>query len=129
MQVLLAFSRGCPGSFHQLDGYEFRKVTLNTKKRGGLLGHASVLTVTANGIETSPVTRGVWVLENLLGSPPPPPPDDVEPLDPDIRGATTVREQLEKHRSVAACNECHQTIDLPSFALENFDVIGRYRWN
>lgn len=112
-----------------MQGYDFRKVTLNTKKRGGLLGHASVLTVTANGIETSPVTRGVWVLGNLFGSPPPPPPDDVEPLDPDIRGATTVREQLAKHRSVAACNECHQKIDPLGFALENFDVIGRYRWN
>lgn len=112
-----------------MPGYEFRKVKLNTKKRGGLLGHASVLTVTANGIETSPVTRGVWVLGNLFGSPPPPPPDDVEPLDPDIRGATTVREQLAKHRSVAACNECHQKIDPLGFALENFDVIGRYRSN
>lgn len=112
-----------------MQGYEFTKVKLNTDKRGGLLGHASVLTVTANGIETSPVTRGVWVLENLFGSPPPPPPDDVEPLDPDTRGATTVREQLAKHRSVPACNECHQKIDPLGFALENFDVIGRYRWN
>ena len=110
-----------------MQGYDFQKVSLSDKKRGGLLGQASVLTVTANGIETSPVTRGVWVLENIFGTPPSPPPDDVEPLDPDIRGAKTIREQLAKHRHVAACNECHQKIDPPGFALENFDPIGRWR--
>ena len=110
-----------------MKGYEFQRVALNDKRRGGLLGHASVLTVTANGIETSPVTRGVWVLENIFGTPPSPPPDDVEPLDPDIRGAKTVREQLAKHRNVPACNECHKKIDPPGFALENFDPIGKWR--
>lgn len=110
-----------------MKGYEFRKVALNDMRRGGLLGQASVLTVTANGIETSPVTRGVWALENLFGTPPPPPPDNVEPLDPDIRGASTIREQLAKHRNNAACNECHRKIDPPGFALENFDPIGRWR--
>lgn len=110
-----------------MQGYDFKKVPLNTPRRGGLLGQASVLTVTANGIETSPVTRGIWVLENILGTPPPPPPDDVEPLDPDIRGAKTIREQLAKHRDTPACNECHQKIDPAGFALENFDPIGQWR--
>ena len=110
-----------------MKGYEFQKVALTDGKRGGLLGHSSVLTVTANGIETSPVTRGVWVLENLLGTPPSPPPDDVELPDPDARGAKSIREQLEKHRNTPACNECHQKIDPPGFALENFTPIGKWR--
>ena len=105
-------------------GLDFRKVALNDRRRGGLLGHASVLTVTANGIDTSPVYRGVWLLENLLGTPPPPPPPDVEPLDPDIRGMKTIREQLEKHRTVESCRGCHRKIDPLGFALENFDPIG-----
>ena len=77
-------------------GQGFEKVRLNDRRRGGLLGQASVLTVTANGIDTSPVVRGVWLLENILGTPPSPPPPDVEPLDPDVRGARTIREQLEE---------------------------------
>jgi hypothetical protein len=108
-------------------GYEFTKVKLASARRGGLLGQASVLTVTANGIDTSPVIRGVWLLENILGTPPSPPPPDVEPLDPDIRGATTIREQLEKHRHSPACFDCHQKIDPPGFALENFDAVGAWR--
>ncbi|MEM0895580.1 MAG: DUF1592 domain-containing protein [Verrucomicrobiota bacterium] len=108
--------------------HEFRKVGLtNYPHRGGLLGMGSVLTVTANGIETSPVTRGVWILENIFGTPPAPPPDDVPPIDPDIRGATTVRDQLEKHREITTCNECHRKIDPPGFALENFDPVGAWR--
>jgi hypothetical protein len=71
--------------------------------------------------------RGVWLLENILGTPPSPPPPDVEPIDPDVRGATTIRDQLEKHRSVATCNDCHRRIDPPGFALENFDPIGGWR--
>ncbi len=110
-----------------MKGYEFQKVALTDKRRGGLLGQASVLTVTANGIETSPVTRGVWVLENIFGTPPSPPPDDVEVPDPDTRGTKTVREQLAKHRNVPVCNECHQKIDPPGFALENFGPIGKWR--
>ncbi len=109
------------------DGYAFQRVTLTDRRRGGLLGQASVLTLTANGIDTSPVVRGVWLLENLLGTPPTPPPPDVEPLDPDVRGATTIRDQLEKHRSIASCNECHRKIDPLGFALENFDPIGGWR--
>ena len=83
--------------------------------------------MTANGIDTSPVVRGVWLLENLLGTPPSPPPSDVEPLDPDIRGARTIREQLEKHRSSANCMSCHRGIDPIGFALETYDPIGRWR--
>jgi hypothetical protein len=105
----------------------FHLVKLNDRRRGGLLGQASVLTVTANGIDTSPVVRGVWILENVLGTPPSPPPADVEPLDPDIRGATTIREQLQKHRDVPTCYECHRKIDPLGFALESFDPIGRWR--
>jgi hypothetical protein len=109
------------------EGHEFQRVQLGDGRRGGLLGQASVLTVTANGIDTSPVVRGVWLLENILGTPPSPPPPDVEPLDPDIRGATTIREQLQKHRSVASCYDCHRKIDPLGFALENFDPIGGWR--
>ena len=119
----LARLYGIPG----VNGSEFRRVQLPDRRRGGLLGMASVLTASANGIDTSPVVRGVWILENILGSPPSPPPPDVEPLEPDIRGAQTIRDQLEKHRSVPTCNACHQTIDPPGFALENFDPIGGWR--
>lgn len=109
-------------------GDHFRKVQLPANSpRGGLLGQASILTTTSNGVETSPVVRGIWVLENILGTPPSPPPPDVEPLEPDIRGATTIREQLVKHRKVETCAECHRKIDPLGFAMENFDPIGRYR--
>lgn len=106
---------------------EFRKVSLADRRRGGLLGQASVLTVSANGIETSPVVRGIWLLENILGTPPPPPPDNVPPIDPDIRGAKSMREILTKHRDNAGCYECHAKIDPPGFALENYDPIGQWR--
>ncbi|MFK8112383.1 MAG: DUF1592 domain-containing protein [Rubripirellula sp.] len=109
-------------------GDEFRRISLPKQSfRGGLLGHASVLTATSNGVESSPVTRGIWVLENILGSPPPPPPPDVQPLEPDIRGATTIRQQLAKHRNVATCAECHRKIDPIGFAMESFDPIGSFR--
>ncbi|MBU6303628.1 MAG: DUF1588 domain-containing protein [Verrucomicrobia bacterium] len=108
----------------------FRKVSLGTDRhRGGLLGMAAVLTVSANGVETSPVTRGVWVSENLLGIPPPPPPDVVPALDPDVQGATTIRERLAKHRADVTCAECHRKIDPLGFSLENFDPVGRWRKN
>ena len=111
-----------------IEGDEFRRISLpKNSLRGGLLGHASVLTATSNGVESSPVTRGIWVLENILGSPPPPPPPDVEPLEPDIRGATTIRQQLAKHRNVATCAECHRKIDPIGFAMESFDPIGSFR--
>jgi hypothetical protein len=110
-----------------IEGDEFRKVTVSDPRRGGLLGQASVLTVTANGFDTSPVLRGVWLLENLLGTPPSPPPPDVEPLNPDIRGATSIRDQLRKHRETTTCYDCHRKIDPLGFALENFDAVGRWR--
>lgn len=95
--------------------------------RRGLLGQASILTITANGVETSPVKRGVWLLEKLFGTPPSPPPPNVPPIEPDIRGATTIRQQLEKHRSVQACADCHAKIDPLGFALEAYDPIGHFR--
>ncbi|MEM7143910.1 MAG: DUF1592 domain-containing protein [Verrucomicrobiota bacterium] len=115
------------GKWERGKAHEFQRVSLRDSRRGGLLGMGGVLTVTANGIETSPVTRGVWVLENVLGTPPAPPPDDVPAIDPDVRGATTVRDILAKHRDIAACNDCHRKIDPPGFALENFDPIGGWR--
>jgi hypothetical protein len=95
--------------------------------RRGLLGQASILTITANGVETSPVKRGVWLLEKLFGTPPSPPPPDVPPIEPDIRGATTIRQQLEKHRAVQACADCHAKIDPLGFAMEAYDPIGHFR--
>ncbi len=106
---------------------KFHRVQFRNEDRGGLLGHASVLTVSANGIETSPVIRGIWLMETLLGTPVPPPPDDVPALDPDIRGAVSIRDQLAKHRESAACNQCHRKFDPLGFALEGFDPIGRKR--
>jgi hypothetical protein len=107
--------------------HEFRKVALPDSRRGGLLGMGSVLTVSANGIETSPVVRGVFVLENILGTPPPPPPDNVPAIDPDVRGAKTIRELVSKHRESPNCYGCHQKIDPLGFALENFDPVGAWR--
>jgi hypothetical protein len=91
------------------------------------MGHASVLTLSANGVDTSPVERGVWVLKHLLGTPPPPAPKEVPALVPDLNGAKTVRDLLERHRNDAACMECHRTIDPAGFALEAYDPIGRFR--
>lgn len=120
----LAKLYGLEGSFTE----EFQRVSLpKNSHRGGLLGQAAILTLTANGVETSPVTRGVWVLENILGTPPSPPPPDVEPIEPDTRGTTTIREQLLKHRHVAACADCHKKIDPLGFPLEFYDPIGGFR--
>jgi hypothetical protein len=122
----LAKHYGIPGPA----GFEFRKTALPPgSHRGGLLTMASVLKVTANGTTTSPVMRGAWVLDRILGTPPPPPPDGVPAIDPDIRGATTIREQLARHRSDAVCASCHARIDPPGFALESFDCIGGWREN
>ena len=106
---------------------EFHRVEFDSLSRGGLLGHASVLTVSANGVDTSPVTRGVWISKNIMGIQPPLPPDNVPAIDPDVRGAKTIRQQLAKHRESATCNQCHRNIDPYGFALENFDPIGRFR--
>lgn len=106
----------------------FQRVSLaGSAQRGGLLGMAGVLTVSANGVETSPVTRGVWVSENILGIRPPPPPDVVPAVEPDVNGTTTLRERLARHRADVACAECHRKIDPLGFALESFDPIGRWR--
>jgi hypothetical protein len=106
----------------------FRRVSLSDRnQRGGLLGMAGVLTASANGVDTSPVTRGVWVLENMLGTPPPPPPDEVPAIESDVGGATTIRERLDKHSADATCNLCHRKIDPMGYAMEQFDPIGRYR--
>ena len=107
---------------------DFRKVHLSkTHRRGGLLGQASVLTASANGVDTSPVVRGIWILENLLGITPDSPPPDVDIPEPDARGELTIRELYAKHRTVQSCNDCHKKIDPLGFALENFDAIGKWR--
>ncbi len=106
----------------------FKRVSIaGNKHRGGLLGMAAVLTVSANGVETSPVTRGVWVSENILGVHAPPPPDDVPAIEADVSGATTIRERLEQHRADRSCAGCHHKIDPLGFSLESFDPIGRWR--
>jgi hypothetical protein len=111
-----------------VEGWTFRKVSLpKDSHRGGVMTMGAVLKVTANGTTTSPVTRGVWVLERILGTPPPRPPADVPAIEPDTRGATTIRQQLAKHRQVASCAACHAKIDPPGFALESYDVIGGWR--
>ncbi|HXX92788.1 MAG TPA: DUF1592 domain-containing protein, partial [Planctomycetota bacterium] len=113
-----------------IEGRNFRKVTLPPgSHRGGVMTMASILKVTANGTTTSPVLRGAWVLDRILGTPPPKPTVDVEAVEPDIRGATTIREQLAKHRARPECASCHAKIDPPGFALESFDVIGGWREN
>ncbi|QDV83543.1 DUF1588 domain-containing protein [Stieleria magnilauensis] len=95
--------------------------------RGGLMTHGSILKVTANGSNTSPVVRGVWICDRLLGVPIPDPPANVPAIEPDVRGATTVRQILEKHRSQTECASCHAKIDPPGFALEHFDAAGKWR--
>ncbi len=122
----LAKHYGLAGLF----GGQVEKVALKgDEHRGGLLTQGSVLKVTANGTTTSPIVRGVWLLERILGEHVPPPPDDVPAVEPDIRGAVSIRDQLEKHRSTKSCMACHQKIDPPGFALENYDVIGGWRRN
>jgi len=112
-----------------IQGNQFRKVTLEPGQRGGVLGHASVLTVTSNPTRTSPVKRGKWVLENLLGTPPPPPPAEVPPLDekPSEIAGGTLRERMEQHRAKADCAICHNRMDPLGFGLENYDGIGGWR--
>jgi len=111
-------------------GTHFRKVTLPDDRRAGLIGQASVLMVTSYATRTSPVVRGKWLLENILGSPPPPPPANVPPLKENGKGGaapTSVRQRLEEHRKNPVCASCHVRMDPLGFALENFDAIGRWR--
>jgi hypothetical protein len=106
----------------------FQKISLKPEHhRGGLLGHGSILTATSNGVETQPVVRGVWVLVNLLGTPPSPPPPDVDPIEPDTRGVTTIRALMEKHRNNPTCYECHRKIDPIGLSMEHYDYVGVWR--
>lgn len=111
-----------------VEGSAIRRVKLpENSVRGGLLTQASVLKVTANGTTTSPVLRGAWITERILGQKVPPPPPSVPAVEPDIRGATTIREQLTKHSADPTCRSCHIKMDPPGFALESFDVFGGWR--
>ena len=112
----------------KVDGVALKKTSLpKDSVRGGLLTQAAVLKVTANGTTTSPVLRGAWIMERILGQKPPPPPPSVPAVEPDIRGAVTIRQQLDKHRNLEACAACHTKIDPAGFALESFDVLGGWR--
>ena len=110
-------------------GSHFRRVTLADERRRGLLGQASILTVTSYATRTSPVLRGKFILSNILGTPPPPPPPNVPALKENNEGGRplTVRERLEEHRRNAACASCHKIMDPLGFSLENFDAVGRWR--
>ena len=119
-----AASRGRGGSVR---GGDFNRVTLTGKERGGLLTHASILTVTSNPTRTSPVKRGKWVLEQILGTPPPPPPPNVPELEAQGKLTGTLRQRMEQHRENPSCAGCHTQMDALGFAFENFDAIGRFR--
>ena len=120
----LALHYGIP----DVRGSRFRRVALDDPGRGGLLGHGSVLTVTSHANRTSPVVRGKWVLENILGTPPPPPPADVPALEATTAGrALTMREAMEQHRANPVCASCHRVMDPLGLALEPFDAVGRRR--
>jgi hypothetical protein len=111
-----------------VEGSAIRRVTKpQGTPYGGIITQGAILKVTANGTTTSPVTRGAWLMDRILGRPPHPPPPDIAAIDPDVRGTTTVRQQLDKHRHEAVCAGCHAKMDPPGFALESFDVIGGWR--
>ena len=111
-----------------LSGSGLRKVVLpDNSPYGGLLTQAAILKVTANGTSTSPVIRGAWIMERLIGQPPPPPPKSVPAVEPDIRGAKTIRELLALHANSSTCSSCHSRFDPVGLALENFDILGHWR--
>ncbi len=111
-----------------VSGGNFRRVELTTDQRGGILSHASILSVSSYPTRTSPVIRGKYLLQNFLGAPPPAPPPDVPTLDEEAVGnAGSLRQQLEKHRSNATCASCHNRMDVLGFGLENYDAIGKWR--
>jgi hypothetical protein len=112
-----------------VSGEDFRRVSLANTPRGGVVTLASTLTLTSNPTRTSPVKRGKWVLEQILGTPPPPPPPEVPtiPEKPSDEAGAPLRDRLEKHRADASCAVCHIRMDGLGFALENFDSIGRWR--
>ena len=112
----------------KLQGLDFRRVTLPAGSvRGGFLTQATIAKVTANGTHTTPVYRGFWVLDAILGQPTPPPPPNIPAVEPDVRGTTTIREKLAAHRADSACAVCHNKLDPAGFALESLDVIGTFR--
>jgi Protein of unknown function (DUF1592)/Protein of unknown function (DUF1588)/Protein of unknown function (DUF1585)/Protein of unknown function (DUF1595) len=110
-------------------GSHFRRITIHDDARRGLLGQGSILALTSHATRTSPVVRGKWILENLLGTPVPPPPPDVPPLKENAEGERprTLREQMLEHRANAVCASCHKVMDPIGFALENFDAVGSWR--
>lgn len=108
-------------------GGDFVRVSLPDRKRGGLLTHASILTATSNPTRTSPVKRGKWVLEQILGTPPPPPPPNIPGLEDQKELSGTLRQRMEQHRANPSCANCHQQMDALGFAFENFDAVGRFR--
>ncbi len=111
-----------------LSGSKMQKVVLpDGSPHGGLLTQAAIMKVTANGTSTSPVVRGAWIMERLIGQPPPPPPKSVPAVEPDIRGAKTIRELLSLHTKSESCAGCHARFDPVGLALENFDVLGGWR--
>jgi hypothetical protein len=110
-----------------VEGPDFRRVELGSDQRGGVLSQASVLTVSSYPTRTSVVLRGKYVLGNILGAPPPPPPPDVPPLDEAAVGTTSLRQQMERHRSDPACASCHTKMDALGFGLENYDATGKWR--
>jgi hypothetical protein len=121
----LARHYGIPGIY----GSNFRRVAIAQEERKGILGQGSILTVTSHADRTSPVVRGKWILENLLGTPPPPPLPEVPPLPDNVEGAPprTLRARLELHRANAVCASCHKLMDPVGFALDNFDAVGAWR--
>jgi hypothetical protein len=121
----LAQHYGIPGVF----GSHFRRVNLTDENRFGLLGQASILTITSYNDRTSVVRRGYWILDVLLGSPPPPPPPNVPPLKENAPGAkpAALRERMEQHRNSPVCSSCHSRMDPLGFALEHYDAVGHFR--
>jgi hypothetical protein len=115
------------GKFGKRGNDEFKRVTFADNERGGILTHASILTITSNPTRTSPVKRGKWVLEQILGTPPPPPPPDVPELEEKGQLKGTLRERMEQHRKNVACANCHARMDPMGFAFENFNAVGKFR--
>lgn len=113
--------------FYKYPTHKFIKTEVKDSRRLGIFGHMGLLTATANGVDTSPIIRGLWVYETVLGKTAPPPPDSVPAIEPDLRNAKTIRDKLVKHREDKECSVCHRKFDHFGFALENFDQLGRWR--